>query len=160
MTIINTGGTLNKRYNKIDGSLYVPKDNIAIEKISKNYIENKKIIGAIYKDSLDIDNNDREKLVQTINIIKDTKILIIQGTDTIDKTPLYINKYIKNKTILITGAMKPYEIEPFEASENISMGYGFLISQENKGVFICMSGLILPFDKIKKDKIQGVFKAL
>ncbi len=33
VTIINTGGTFNKRYNPIKGQLEVPKDNKALEKI-------------------------------------------------------------------------------------------------------------------------------
>ena len=33
ITIINTGGTFNKRYNPIKGQLEVPSDNIALDKI-------------------------------------------------------------------------------------------------------------------------------
>ena len=33
VTIINTGGTFNKRYNPIKGALEVPNDNISLDKI-------------------------------------------------------------------------------------------------------------------------------
>ena len=36
ITVLNTGGTFNKRYNPIKGQLEVPTDNIALDKIVKS----------------------------------------------------------------------------------------------------------------------------
>ena len=62
--ILNTGGTLNKRYNPIKGSLFVPSDNIAIEAIMANFASQEcEIKGLIYKDSLEIDDSDRRQML-------------------------------------------------------------------------------------------------
>ena len=33
ITVLNTGGTFNKRYNPLTGNLDVPSDNLALDKI-------------------------------------------------------------------------------------------------------------------------------
>ena len=33
ITVINTGGTFNKRYNPLSGELEVPKDSLALDEI-------------------------------------------------------------------------------------------------------------------------------
>jgi len=157
--IVNTGGTLNKKYNKISGKLYVPKDNTAIEKIMSLYKDIKYTIkGIIYKDSLDILDTDREILVQTVLKSNADKILIIHGTDTIDKTANFLDKKIKNKLIILTGAMKPFEIDNTEAIINIAMSYGFMQSSLENGIYICMSGMVEHFKNITKNKQKGVFE--
>jgi L-asparaginase len=159
MLIINTGGTFNKQYNKLDGSLYISKDNTIIDKILSSYMHLKyHIQGIIYKDSLDIDDNDRRLIVQTILDTQEKDILIIHGTDTMNKTALFIDKNIKNKNIIITGAMKPYEIDKIEANINIAMSISFLQTNIKDGIYICMSGLIKPFKQIIKNKKLGIFE--
>ena len=54
MTILNTGGTFNKRYNPINGLVEVPYDNLAVEMIMRNFSEPVNLAGVIYKDSLDM----------------------------------------------------------------------------------------------------------
>ena len=89
--IINTGGTFNKIYNQLTGNLEIYKKNKAIEKILlASKINDVKVTGIIYKDSLDITNNDRDKLVEIINDSNYNKIIIIHGTDTINHTALYL----------------------------------------------------------------------
>ena len=54
ITVLNTGGTFNKRYNPILGQLEVPKDNIALDKIIKSCFNVEfEIKNIVSKDSLD-----------------------------------------------------------------------------------------------------------
>ena len=67
ITVLNTGGTFNKVYNPIKGELEVPKDNIALDEIISNCFNiDFEIKNIISKDSLEITNEDREFLYQTI----------------------------------------------------------------------------------------------
>ena len=87
ITIINTGGTFNKKYNMLNGKLDVPKDHVSLNKIiSWCHNVNFELFNIISKDSLDIDTDDRKLLITTINNLKNDKIIIIHGTDTIDIT--------------------------------------------------------------------------
>jgi L-asparaginase len=161
ITILNTGGTFNKVYDPILGKLTVPKHNNAIKTIFNNFMKsNTKPIfkGVLFKDSLDITNKDRKKIISKINKIKSNQIIIIHGTDTIDLTAKYIQKRVNNKIIILTGAMQPFSIEPIEATANLISAYGFIQNCKKNGVYIAMNGYIKPFKKIAKNKDIGVFQ--
>jgi len=159
--IINTGGTFNKIYNKKSGLLEIKKNNKIIKTIINNlYKSNKKpnIKGIIYKDSLDITNDDRIKLVNIISKSKENNIIIVHGTDTMNETALFLSKKIKNKTIVLLGSMIPYSINKIEASANLSMALGFIKNTNKDSVYICMNGLIKKHNKIKKNYKRVVFE--
>ena len=159
--ILNTGGTFNKYYEPINGQLNVLSSNKYIKDIIKKAFKTTKktkIKGVIFKDSLEINNDDRINLVDTINQSKENRIIIIHGTDTIDITAKFLNKHIKNKQIILCGAMKPYSIEPVEATSNFMVAYGFLQSNKNNNIYISMHGLVKKHSKIKKNRTKGVFE--
>lgn len=158
--IVNIGGTFNKLYEPTTGQLVVPTNNNVIEEILKETYKTNSlphIEGLIYKDSLDMDKNDRKTLLDTIISSKEKKIVIVHGTDTMKKSAKVLAKVVKNKTIIFVGAMKPYSYEKVEASTTLGMALGFLKSNPKKGIFICMNGLIKKHNKIKKDYEKGVF---
>ena len=157
--ILNTGGTFNKLYNPINGELFVSKDNNAVESILKNSkIKNYEIEGILYKDSLDITQEDRKFLKNKILKSNYKKIIIIHGTDTMDKTAEYLDEYIKNKTIIITGAMIPFSIDTIEATSNFMMAFGSLLSHNKKNIYIAMHGNVSKHTKIAKNKSLGIFQ--
>lgn len=165
--IINIGGTFNKIYNPLNGELEIPKNNDTINCILEQVTKKKasiKLDGIIFKDSLAMDKNDRKSLLNKIQSSEEVKIIIIHGTDTMKKSAKILSKFIKNKIIVFVGAMKPYSIEPVEASATLFMALGFLNHEtnetQNHGVYICMNGLIKKHDKIRKNYAKGVFECL
>jgi L-asparaginase len=158
MLILNTGGTFNKRYNLLNGELEVPFDNIAIEKILGSISSDYNLAGVIYKDSLDMTVDDRKMIANIILHSDDEKFLIIHGTDTMNLTAEFLSEIFTDKTIILTGSMKPFEIDKVESTLNFGMAFGFLKNSENHGVYICMNGYITPWDKINKNKDLGKFE--
>ena len=157
--IISTGGTFNKIYNRIDGSLLIDKSSNAIEEIAQKWLCEFNIISIIGKDSLDINDKDREELLEVIINNKYSNIIIVHGTDTMDITAQLIATTMGiDKKIVLTGAMKPYSIEPIEATANLSSAYGFLNNIKENGVYISMNGVIGDYKKIIKDRIDGKFR--
>lgn len=159
LLVINTGGTFNKRYNEQTGTLDVAQDNKAIlDILNKCARGNLKIDikGIIFKDSLKIDDDDREEMVETIG--KYDKILIVHGTDTMDETAKFIESKIKDKLVVLTGAMHPYSIDQIEATSNFMIGLSFLQTYENTGVFISMHGLVKEHEKLIKNRDLGIFQ--
>ena len=65
-------------------------------------------------------------------------------------------KIIKNKTIIITGAMRPERFSNSDADINIGVAIGAVQSLPN-GVYIAMNGLVMPHDKIDREKNSGQF---
>ncbi len=157
--IINTGGTFNKVYDEISGELIVSQNNNAINKILQtSKILDIKIFGLIHKDSLEINKDDIKQLVKYIKKSKYDKIIIVHGTDTINKTALCLANNLKNKKIVMTGAMKPFSINPIEATSNLISAVGFLKACQKNNVYICMHGLIKKHTQIIKNKKLGIFE--
>ncbi|WP_281950378.1 asparaginase domain-containing protein [Nitrosophilus kaiyonis] len=159
ITIINTGGTFNKRYDPVIGKLIVPKDNLAVEKILEAFCNNFKyeLKGIIFKDSLDMDEKDREILLENIKNSDSKKIIVIHGTDTMDKSAEFVAKNIKDKCIVFTGAMKPFSINQVEATANFTLALSKILLDFEEGVFIAMHSLVLPYNKIYKNRKIGKF---
>ncbi|QOG12221.1 asparaginase domain-containing protein [Arcobacter sp. FWKO B] len=162
--IINCGGTFSKSYEPLTGNLIIKNNNKNIRKtLKKFFIGNKKLYkikGLIYKDSLDMDDKDREELKEFILSQKEEKILVIHGTDTIDKTALYLQKSIikANKLVVLLGSMEPLSISPAEACINIGCAYGYALASSEIGVYISMNGIVQKPENIKKNRELGYFQ--
>mgnify|MGYP000288200220 CR=1 FL=1 len=158
VTVINTGGTFNKRYNPIKGQLLVPTDNVALDKIIKSChnvdVEIKNIVS---KDSLDMNDDDRKLITQTIKKSDSENIIIIHGTDTVGLTSAFIEKEIDDKKIVFTGAMVPMSIDEVEATMNFSLALGFLSANIPSGIYLAMHGVVVNHKNLVKDKSVGKF---
>jgi L-asparaginase len=156
---INSGGTFNKRYNSISGELEVPSDSLALRRVLKSVGDNieYRIVGAVYKDSLDFEESDREEIRDIILESTERYIVVIHGTDTINITAKYLEKYVKNKVVILTGAMRPVAIEGNDGAINLGVAIGFLNSGCKNGIYISMSGLCLEHSEIYKSRDKGIF---
>ncbi|MFC1732652.1 asparaginase domain-containing protein [candidate division KSB1 bacterium] len=157
--IIATGGTLDKRYNELDGNL-VFKDTHLNEMLAvARCTTSIELNNVMLKDSLDMDEKDREKILNACLISKKDKIIITHGTDTMVETAKLLGENIKNKTIVLTGAMIPYS---FGGSDSLfNMGCAIASAQTlPNGIYIVMNGKIFSWDNVMKDKKAGEFKAL
>ena len=158
ITVLNTGGTFNKRYNPILGQLEVPTDNIALDKIVKSCFNVEfEIKNIVSKDSLDFTQEDREIILENIKNSTSDKIIIIHGTDTVDLTAKFIEDKIQGKKIVFTGAMVPMSIDEVEATMNFSQAIGFLNAPIENGIYLSMHESVIEHSKLKKDKSVGQF---
>lgn len=155
--IINTGGTFNKRYNPIKGTLEVLQDSTVLNKLMKKWLCEFEVLNIIGKDSLDMTTQDRMELLATINMSEYDDFIIIHGTDTMELTAEYLADAEVEKRIVLTGAMVPYAIDPTEATANLASAIGYLQKQDSDGVYITMNGVFGTYDKIKKDREKGKF---
>ena len=158
MLILNCGGTFNKRYNPLNGTLEVPYDNETIEKIFSSCGYDFCVAGVIYKDSLEMDLQDRKMLAQIIIESDDDTFVLVHGTDTMDVTAQFLDEVLEDKKVILTGAMRPFEIDAVEASFNLGMACGFAKAVCQSGIYICMNGYTVAWDKIAKNKKQGKFE--
>ncbi|AXH11758.1 asparaginase domain-containing protein [Halarcobacter bivalviorum] len=158
VTVINTGGTFNKRYNPIKGQLEVPADNIALDKIiaSCHNVEFE-IKNIVSKDSLDMIDSDREAICEAIKSSENDKVIIVHGTDTVHLTSELIKQRRINKKIVFTGAMVPMSIDEVEATMNFSQALGFLSADVEDGTYIAMHGVVVDCSKLVKNRELGQF---
>jgi len=160
ITIINTGGTFNKKYNPISGKLEIDCSNESIVSILDNTYGNVEfeIINIISKDSLEFDDNDRKILLQTIRSCDDD-IIVIHGTDTMKQSCEYIDKNLKSihTKIIFTGSMHPYYCGSYEPTFNLATSIAALKFLQKNGIFIAMHGIIDHYSVVEKDRQKGRF---
>jgi len=160
MLILNSGGTLNKRYNPLSGELEIPYDNDTIERILKSVDSEYNLAGVVYKDSLEMDIDDRKMLTNIIMESTDDTFIIVHGTDTIDVTAEFLSEIFDDRKIILVGAMNPFEIDNVEASLNIGMALGYAKAVQDIGVYICMNGHVEIWNKLEKNRVKGKFEVV
>ncbi len=154
--ILSTGGTFDKEYNEINGTLafrktHVPellqlgRCNAAVN------IENLMLI-----DSLQMTDAHRERIVTRVAVAPECHVVITHGTDTMDQTARALAKANLSKTIVLTGAMIPIKFGSSDGLFNLGSAIAFAQSLA-QGVYIAMNGRYFTWDKVRKDRERGVF---
>lgn len=157
--IIETGGTIDKEYNSIDGELEFPNPHIKDMITRANLAYKPKIEILMLKDSLDFTDKDRKKILNSCLRSKEEFILISHGTDTMDLTADFLKQNIKNKKIVLFGAMIPYTIDNSDAFFNLGFALSTFQFVKN-GVYIAMNGELFVAGNVRKNKIKGKFENL
>ncbi len=157
MLILNTGGTFNKRYNPLTGELFVPVDNDAVEEILQSLVIEIDVQGILYKDSLEMGDTDRSLLADTIVQSNEKVIIVVHGTDTMDVSAEVIARLALQKTVIFTGAMVPFSVDPIEATANLAMAIGFA-QRSCSGVYIVMQGICGQYNYVRKNRECGKFE--
>ena len=156
--IVDTGGTFNKIYNPLNGQLEIDITNRALNALAQHWMVDFNMVNIVGKDSLDITDEERLLIAQTIIKSDIEHIIIIHGTDTMDKTAHLLSEYNLDKKIILTGSMIPFSINPIEATANFSSAYGYISNIERVGIYISMNGKIASFKEIIKNREKGWFE--
>lgn len=156
--ILNTGGTFNKRYDPVAGVLAVPADNRVLSGLIDSLEpESVRIEGLIFKDSLEMDEQDRRLLVDAVRNVPESDVIVVHGTDTMHLSARQIACGVTDKRVILTGAMVPVTIDAKEACLNLGVAIGALRAGLKSGVYVSMHGLLLPHDQLVKDRKIGKF---
>ena len=156
--ILITGGTFDKSYDHISGDLFFEKTHIP-EMLERSKCRlNVDVKTLMMIDSLEMTKKDIEKIIEECKKTKSSRIVITHGTDTMVNTAEKIAEKIKNKTIVLTGAMIPYAFgSSSDGFFNLGSALSFVQTLEN-GVYIAINGQYFDFDKVEKNKLKGYFE--
>ena len=138
--ILATGGTFDKIYYdaKSDYHIGEPMSGAILEEA--NVIFDFEVESIFKKDSLDINDDDRETIRLKVEHEPCDKIVITHGTDSMIKTAMCLLE-IENKTIIITGAMQPARMRYSDSAYNIGVATTAVQLLE-PGVYLAMNGQI------------------
>jgi L-asparaginase len=156
--IITTGGTFDKRYNPITGSLGFDESHL------KDITRRMRLVDPVITqtlmliDSLDMQATHREHILQACAASPEERIVIIHGTDTMAETGHVLGAAMLSKTIVITGAMVPYDITDSDALFNLGYALGVAAHQAH-GVYIAMNARTHPWQTARKNRTLGIFES-
>ena len=156
--ILITGGTFDKSYNHISGDLFFEKTHIP-EMLERSKCRlNVDVKTLMMIDSLEMTQKDIEKIIEECKKTKSSRIVITHGTDTMVNTAEKIAEKIKNKTIVLTGAMIPYAFgSSSDGFFNLGSALSFVQTLKN-GIYIAINGQYFDYDKVEKNKLKGYFE--
>jgi L-asparaginase len=161
---IITGGTIDSVWSGASDTAVVAKHSIIpeyFEKLQRNLKLDDEIEFAevCMKDSREITDEDRTAIVDLIDNINSSKIIITHGTYTMPVTARYLQNNLKSKdkTIILTGSMVP--IEGFDYSDApFNLGYAYSEVIRNKpGIYVCMNARTFNPDEVEKNTAEGKF---
>jgi L-asparaginase len=107
------------------------------------------------KDSLDMNDADRQLVREAVEAEKCRHIIITHGTDTMPETGQRLAD-IPDKCIVMTGAMEPAHFKSGDAMFNVGVAVG-AVSSLPDGVYIAMNGRIFDPFRCRKDRKLGLF---
>lgn len=157
--ILITGGTFDKEYNELTGQLYF-KDSQLPEmlELGRNLVP-VEIRTLMMVDSLEMTDDDRELIAEHCIKSPETKIIITHGTDTMAETARLLAQKIKDKTIVLTGAMIPYKFGSSDGLFNLGSAMAF-VQTLPPGIYLAMNGRYFHASNVRKNKQTGVFEEL
>ena len=155
--IFVTGGTFDKEYDELTGRLYF-KDSHVLEmlKLGRSNLE-LEIRTLMMIDSLEMTDADRNLIVEQCRNEPERQIVITHGTDTMITTAQALAAQIKDKTIVLTGAMVPYKFGSSDGLFNLGSALAFAQTLQ-PGVYVAMNGRYFPADGVRKNRQTGIFE--
>ena len=167
LTIITTGGTIDKDYARCaetyNFEIGAPAVEDILKQVNPNFDYN--IIKLLKKDSLDLTDEDRQLIYVTCcqaHCAGSRRILITHGTDTMTNNPknfpdtarkLAEDKSLKDLeqiAIVLTGAGLPHKFRDSDAGVNIGTAIGALNVIE-RGIYVAMNGRVYSWNTCRKD---------
>lgn len=156
--VLTTGGTIDKQY--FDAlSQYQITDSIVSKLLETARVTLPfEIVELTRKDSLELDDSDRERIAATVREAPQRRIVITHGTDTMTRSAAALAG-VAGKTIVFVGALAPARFAESDAAFNLGMAFA-AAQVAAPGVYIAMNGTVFPADKVVKDRERGAFVPL
>jgi len=162
LTILTTGGTIDKTYNEFDGSLRnarsILETILGSLRLPDLFIRHRAVMS---KDSLEMTDEDREVILQAVlsSLPTSDAVIVVHGTDTLSMTGDYLHSRLKDLRlpVILTGAMRPYEFRDSDALQNVTEA---LLAARllSSGVYVVMHNRVLPFPGVFKDRMALIFR--
>jgi L-asparaginase len=155
--IFITGGTFDKEYNELNGQLYF-KDTHMSELLEKGRSKLPVEIRTLMMvDSLEMTDQDRDLIAHQCNSCDESQIVVTHGTDTMSETAKVLAEKVKEKTVVLTGAMIPIKFGSSDGLFNLGSALAFAQTL-SPGIYIAMNGRYFHWNNVRKNKQTGVFE--
>lgn len=157
--IFITGGTFDKEYNEITGQLFFKDTHMSeLLQMGRSKVQTE-IRTLMMIDSLDMTEADRDLIAENCIKATENKIVITHGTDTMADTAKVLAQKVKNKTIVLTGAMIPIKFGSSDGLFNLGSALAFVQSLP-VGVYVAMNGRYFNWDNVRKNRQTGSFEEI
>jgi L-asparaginase len=157
--ILVTGGTFDKKYDELHGRLFFRDTHVPeMLRLGRCRLD-VRIDTVMMIDSLDMDERGRAAIVARCRDSQETAIVVTHGTDTmVDTARALAEADLRDRTIVLTGAMVPYAFGSSDGLFNLGSALSF-VQVLPPGVYLAMNGKHFRWDRVRKNRDTGVFEA-
>lgn len=154
-----TGGTFDKEYNELNGTLFFKDTHIhEILNLGRARIDIR-VRTLMMIDSLEMTDSDRQLILESCRHCDEDQLVITHGTDTMTDTAAFIAQAQIPKTIVLTGAMIPYKFGSSDGLFNLGSALAFAQTLPH-GVYVAMNGRYFHWNNCRKNRESGGFEEL
>jgi L-asparaginase len=158
--IVVTGGTFDKQYDELNGTLSFKSTHLPeMLRLGRCRLE-VSIHPLMMIDSLDMSEADRAAIVEDCRDADETRIVVTHGTDTMVETARALAKGLglgSGKTVVLTGAMVPYAFGSSDGLFNLGSALSF-VQVLPAGVYVAMNGRCFNWGRVRKNRDTGTFE--
>ena len=158
--ILVTGGTFDKEYEELTGRLFFRETHVP-EMLRRGRCRLAVEVETVMMiDSLDLDEAGRAKIVRRCRDCAEQAVVVTHGTDTMVETARALaDGGLEGKTVVLTGAMIPYAFGSSDGLFNLGSALSF-VQVLPPGVYVAMNGQHFAWDKVRKNRVTGIFEAM
>ncbi len=154
-----TGGTFDKEYDEIRGRLFFEDTHLPQMLELGRCRAEVHVRTLMMIDSLEMTDADRRLIAHNCVEAPESRIVITHGTDTMVDTARVLADTVRDKAIVLTGAMIPIAFGSSDGLFNLG-GAITAVQVLSPGVFVAMNGQVFPWQRVRKNKDTGVFEAV
>jgi L-asparaginase len=158
LDIFTTGGTIDKTYFDAKSEYEIGESQIDIVLKEAAVAFDYRITALCHKDSLDLTEQDRERIHAAVADCESDRVLITHGTDAMAATAERLRD-IEGKTIVLTGALAPARFRVSDAFFNIG-GAVASVQSLGHGVYLFMNGRVFEAGRVRKNRERGRFESV
>ena len=156
--ILITGGTFDKDYDELTGRLFFRDTHLPEMLRRGRCLLDVAAETVMMIDSLELDDQGRQRIVSRARDCDETAVVITHGTDTMVQTARALaGAGLDRKTVVLTGAMVPYAFGSSDGLFNLGSALSF-VQVLPPGVYIAMNGQHFPWDRVRKNTADGCFE--
>ncbi len=155
--ILVTGGTFDKEYNELNGALFFHETHVPEMLRLGRCLAEVEIETLFMIDSLEMTAEQRQAIADRCAAAPERRIVITHGTDTMVETARRLGPAIREKTVVLTGAMVPYKFGSSDGLFNLGAALA-LVQTLPPGVYVAMNGRWFPWNAVHKSRERGVFE--
>jgi len=161
ISIISTGGTVEKTYDELEGVLHNDVSVLDVM-LASLLLEGVEIVRVplMRKDSLSMTAADHQLIADTAGSMAATHdgVVIVHGTDKLERTGETLIERLGSPRvpIVLTGAMRPYIMRASDALQNLTEAL-LAVQLLAPGVYVAIHNKVLQFPGVVKDRTKGTF---
>jgi L-asparaginase len=150
IAVVTTGGTIDKVYFDDLSDFEVGKSMLGELLVQAQVSASVEVVELMRKDSLELTDEDRRLIRDTVATLEPHRVVITHGTDTMVDTAREL-AVITDKVIVLTGSFAPARFAKTDAIFNVGLAFG-AVQTAQAGVYIAMNGRIFSAGRVFKNR--------